>query len=255
MFYFAKLVWALTVPGNLFLAGLICATWMLGRRGLRGVRLHALRALSLLALAIWFTPLAEWTLDPLEQWYRAPDPMPEHVDGIVVLGGWENILQLAAHGQPGFTPAAERFFKGVTLARRYPHAKIVFSGGSGDPLRPDLSGGAVAERAALEIGIPRGRLLIERKSRDTWENALLSKKLADPREGETWLLVTSASHMPRAMGCFRKAGWRVVPIPCDYVSTGSEWMPAIDASVPLGRFQKGLHEWVGLAGYWVTGRI
>lgn len=255
MFYLAKIVWTLIIPGNLLIEGLIVATWLLGRRGFRGPVLHALRALSLLALAIWFTPLADWTIDPLEQWYRAPDPLPEKVDGIVVLGGWENMIQLAVHGQPGFTPSAERFFRGITLARKYPSAKLVFTGGSGDPLRPHLSGGDVAEAAALSFGIDRERLIIERKSRDTWENAMFSKALVQPRDGETWLLVTSASHMPRSMGCFRKAEWKVIPVPCDFVSTGGAWMPSIEAGVPLGRFQKGFHEWVGLAGYWMAGRI
>lgn len=255
MFYLAKAFWALTIPGNLIFLGLIGATWLLGRRGRPGLMLHALRALSLLALAIWFTPLADWTLDPLEQWYQEPRAMPAHVDGIIVLGGWENMIQLEVHGSPGFSPAAERFFKGVSLARRYPNAKIVFTGGSGDPLRPHLSGGDVAEAAALSFGIERERLIIERKSRDTWENALFSKSQVNPGAGEIWLLVTSASHMPRSMGCFRKVGWPVIAVPCDFSSTGAYWMPSIEATGPLGRFQKGLHEWIGLAGYWVAGRI
>jgi uncharacterized SAM-binding protein YcdF (DUF218 family) len=255
VFYLSKLIWALILPGNLLVLGLFGATYLLARRGLRGIRLAALGLLCAFVLAVCLTPLADWTIAPLEDWHKAPDPMPVRADGIIVLGGWEYSLALEVHGKVAFSEAADRFFEGLELARRYPEAKIVFTGGSGDPLRQHLSGGDVAERAIATVGLDPGRVIIERKSRDTYENAWMSKEMVKPAEGQTWLLVTSASHMPRAMGCFRKAGWNVLPIPCDHVAATGSWQPSLDAVTSIGRFHKGLHEWVGLAAYWAAGRV
>ena len=63
------------------------------------------------------------------------------------------------------------------------------------------------------MGVPPERMLFETAARNTHENAVLAHALAKPRPGETWLLVTSASHMPRSVGVFRRAGWDVVPWP------------------------------------------
>jgi len=99
-------------------------------------------------------------------------------------------------------------------------------------------------------------VIYEDRSRNTWENAVLSHRLVQPKPGETWLLVTSASHMPRAMGCFREAGWNVTPWPVNYTTGGSPraWY---DAPFPtrLNQFEGALREWIGLVAYWLLGRM
>ena len=61
------------------------------------------------------------------------------------------------------------------------------------------------------LGLEEGRVIYEDRSRNTTENAEFSRDIARPRPEETWLLITSAFHMPRAVGCFRRVGWNVVP--------------------------------------------
>ena len=65
-------------------------------------------------------------------------------------------------------------------------------------------------------GLDARRILVETRSRNTYENAVYSKELAQPQPGQIWLLVTSANHMPRAVGCFRAVGFDVIPYPVDY---------------------------------------
>jgi uncharacterized SAM-binding protein YcdF (DUF218 family) len=98
---------------------------------------------------------------------------------------------------------------------------------------------------------------LENKSRNTAENAEFSKELARPRPGETWLLVTSAYHMPRSVGLFRKVGFPVVPWPSDYRTSGREGVGffrdnEVDA---LQNTTLALREWIGLIAYWLSGRI
>jgi uncharacterized SAM-binding protein YcdF (DUF218 family) len=139
----------------------------------------------------------------------------------------------------------------VALARRYPDAKLVFSAGSASvfPDQPPETDGA--KLLFGELGIDPSRVIFEDRSRNTYENAVFSKALATPKPGEIWLLVTSASHMPRSVGVFRAAGWTVVPWPVAY-KTGGPY------TVRFGghflHLDLALHEWIGLAAYRVLGR-
>ena len=123
-------------------------------------------------------------------------------------------------GQMQLNEGGDRYAAGVALAQRFSDAQLLFTGGSG-ALR-DLTGAAVseasvAERFFLNQGIDRDRLLLEGLSRNTAENARLSLALANPTPDETWVLVTSAFHMPRAIQSFELAGWGdLVPWPVDY---------------------------------------
>jgi len=99
------------------------------------------------------------------------------------------------------------------------------------------------------------RVLFEDRARNTYENALYSKRLASPAPGERWLLVTSAAHMPRSVGVFRQVGWPVVPYPVDYETEG-EFRILIrpDAALRWNEFDRAVKEWVGLLAYWLSGR-
>jgi uncharacterized SAM-binding protein YcdF (DUF218 family) len=98
---------------------------------------------------------------------------------------------------------------------------------------------------------------MDRRARNTYENALFSKQLAAPKAGERWLLVTSAFHMPRAVGLFRKAGFAVEPYPVDWrVGRSASDILAFTllATDGLGRTDVAMREWIGLLAYWITGR-
>ena len=106
------------------------------------------------------------------------------------------------------------------------------------------------------VGVDTARIIFEDRSRSTFENAVFSKKLLAPRDGEIWLLVTSAVHMPRAVGTFRAAGWRVVPYPTGF-STSGNWRNAgfrFNLTGGISSLEIGSHEWIGLVVYWLLNR-
>jgi uncharacterized SAM-binding protein YcdF (DUF218 family) len=114
----------------------------------------------------------------------------------------------------------------------------------------------VAGRLLVALGIAKERLTLEAESRDTYENALLTARLVKPEPGERWLLVTSAAHMPRAMGVFRKAGFAVEPWPVDYRAPRRLAMLRVQSSVPEGlrRIDAIVREHIGLVMYYAAGR-
>ena len=172
-----------------------------------------------LLIALSVLPLGDLLLQPIERRYPA-NPNLDAVDGIIVLGGGENARASTFWSQVQLNEGAERYTAALALARRFPEAQVLFTGGSGalrDAAGATTSEAAIAERFFLEQGISPERLLLEEQSRNTAENARLSLKLAGSAPGESWVLITSAFHMPRAMRSFEAAGWdRLVAWPVDY---------------------------------------
>jgi uncharacterized SAM-binding protein YcdF (DUF218 family) len=253
LFVLSKLLWLALRPGTfaLLIALLgLAAVW----RGRRWGRWPILAGLGLY-LALLLLPLHIWVQMPLEDRFPRPADAPPRVDGIVVLGGAVEQELTEARGIPALNGAAERMTEPVALMRRYPEARLVFTGGQGTLLHGDLTEADVARQLWTDMGVPPERMLFEGASRNTHENAVLTRALAAPRPGETWLLVTSASHMPRSVGVFRRAGWDVVPWPVNY-RTGHGFNAWYNAPLParLGEFEWGTREWIGLVAYWLMGR-
>lgn len=247
-----KLLFLLLRPSNflllLALAGLVLA-WR-GRRG--GLRLAA-AALAAIGLAT-VLPVGLWLTRPLEARFPQPSPLPERVDGIVVLGGGTNQHLLVANGRPDFDDAGDRYLAMLELARRYPEAPVLFTGGIGR-----IDGAPVAEADVIAAlwarhGLPSERLELDREARNTIENARNAAAIARPAPGRIWLLVTSAKHMPRSVGCFRSAGFPVLPFPVDY-RTGASAGPLDDLRVSerLYELDEAVYEWFGLLYYWLLG--
>ena len=193
---------------------------------------------------------------PLEERFPvfADDGRP--VDGVVVLGGAVLAEESLGRGQLTLNDAGERAVALADLARRYPQARIVFSGGGGTLLEDEAAEAGAVRRFAGALGIEPERILVEDRSRTTDENAAFSKALVEPKPGERWLLVTSAWHMPRAVGCFRQAGFDVTAYPVDFRTRG-----ASDARRPFAFVSDGLRrvdvaakEWAGLLAYRLAGR-
>jgi len=249
----SKLFWFIARPGHiavlLLVIGLI-ATWRGRRWGRWPILLGTLFFVMLIA-----TPANQWLLLPLEDRFRRPDPPPAHVDGIIVLGGAVDQNIAEARGIPALNGAAERMTEAVALARRYPDARLIFSGGQGSLIHGGTTEADVARTLWTAMGIPPERVIYEDEARNTWQNALLTRERAQPKPGEAWLLVTSASHMPRSVGVFRAVGWNVTPWPVNY-RTGHSWSAWYDAPFPerLGQFEWALREWIGLTAYRLMGR-
>ena len=213
-----------------------------------------LTAAAVLFLAICaFSPLASLVLRPLED--RFPRPaLTGTPTGVIVLGGTIDEVITFARGSVALTDGAERLTEAVVLLRRFPDLRLVFTGGSGRLKPGPVTESDAARRFWTELGIPVERMSFEDRSRDTWENAVFTKEMLQPNPGETWLLVTSAAHMPRSVGIFRKLGFQVVPWPVDYHTTGtnadfSGWRNASDSFQSLAIAS---HEWIGLIAYYLA---
>lgn len=257
MFFAAsKILGFFAVPSNAILgAGLL--GWLLTRRKSTAGAGRRLAASALLLLAaLGWLPLARWLIAPLEERFAPWDPARGAPDGIVVLGG-AVMPELAGRPASQLNDAAERVTAAAQLARAYPAAKIVYSGGNGS-LIPVGGDEATIARALLQsLGVPRERLVVDERSRNTVENAQYSRQVASPSPGERWLLVTSAWHMPRAVGAFRKAGFPVEAYPVDYHTRPGPvglLAPFATAVAGIADADTAIHEWVGLIAYWLTDR-
>ncbi len=251
-----KLAWVLVRPSNLLLLlALVGLATLFATRRRRGM---VLLATSLVAVAlVGLLPIGLWLTLPLENRYRPPAPPPGHVDGIVVLGGGIKQEITLARGVPSFGSALERFATIPALAHRYPEARILFTGGEATLVGgTGLPEAEVVRRFLEDQGLPPGRVEFESRARSTRENALLTLKQAQPQPGERWLLVTSAYHMPRSVGVFRKAGFAVEPYPVDWRTRGpaDAFRPFSTVGDGLRRTDTAVCEWVGLVAYWLTGR-
>jgi uncharacterized SAM-binding protein YcdF (DUF218 family) len=254
-FYLSKIFWFFIQPLNLaiflLLAGLFAA--LLGRRKLFAA--GSVLSLLVLALSAW-TSLGAIMLNPLEERFPRP-PLPQKVDGIIVLGGgFEGAINLVRRGYE-LNAGGDRMVETAVLARRFPEAKVAVSGGNGELFLDGEGDATTAPRLLSALGVSADRLTLEDKSRNTYENAVFTKAMIMPKQGETWLLVTSAFHMPRAKALFDKAGFPTVPWPVDYRTSGKEGIGLFrdNASDSLQKTTMAVREWIGLFAYWLSGRI
>ncbi len=254
-FVLSKILGFFALPSNvLIVLGLVGALLLATRFARAG--LQCLVASILLLAICGFSPLGNALILPLEERFPPWNPARGAPDGIVVLGGAFETSVAPARGEISLNEAAERMTGAVELARKYPAARILFSGGSGQIIYGGSTEAELARRLFENLGVPTGRLITEERSRDTDENALFSKALADPKPNERWLLVTSAHHMPRAVGAFRHAGFDVEAYPVDWRTRGWEDLarPFWNVSDGLKRTDTAARQWVGLLAYWLTGR-
>jgi len=256
MFFVAsKVIGFFAIPSNLIASigvlGLLLWPTRFGRAGRRLV----VASLVLLAV-LGLSPLGNALILPLEQRFPPWDAAGGAPAGIVVLGGSLSPHVSAARNEVALNEGAERLTVAAELALRYPDARLLFSGGSGALIFEEGAEAEFAIRVFESFGIPRSRVVLEDRSRNTVENAIFSKNLAQPKPGERWLLVTSAYHMPRSIGIFRQAGFAVEAYPVDWRTSGVEdaLRPFPTVGDGLRRTDTAVREWVGLLAYWLTGK-
>ena len=253
-FFLSKILWALLSPGTLILLMLMAGTALLFLHQTKVAKL-LLGAAGLLLVLITLLPVGGWLATPLEKRFPANPELPRTVDGIILLGGAIDPLTSYIWDQPEFGAAADRYFGFIEMANRYPRAKLIFTGGAGTLLDQEYKEADVALYFLESMGIRKSRLEIERDSRNTYENAINSKALMNPQPGETWLLVTSATHMPRSVGVFCQQNWPVIPYPVDHQTTpGRQWQPSFDPVGNLEDINTFAREWAGLLVYYITGK-
>jgi uncharacterized SAM-binding protein YcdF (DUF218 family) len=226
IYYLSKVLWLIAAPTNaLILISATAALWAALGRSTCAAWLAAAAACGLVIAA--FTPIGLALTMPLAHRFSFLPPNSQAPpDGIIVLGG-------SSYAGIDAVPA---------LSREYPEARIIFSGYSATAL----------ERFARFGGDP-ARVYVESRPRTTAEDALYSAALLRPKPGERWLLVTLALHMPRAVGCFRTAGFHVQPYPIGLVGFG-DFAPYATGTTALAYLDLAVKEWIGLVAYRLMGR-
>ena len=253
-FYLSKIAWALLSPANLLYLVLLAGIVLLFLDKTRLARL-ALAAGAVLLTIATFVPLGDWIATPLEKRFATNPELPARIDGIIMLGGAADPLGSYIWDQPELGDAVERYLAFVSLAGEHRGAKLVFTGGNGAILDQAYSEADISLYLLESLGVDRSRLELERDSRNTHENAVNSKALVKPEAGETWVLVTSASHMPRAVGVFCAADWPVIPWPVDHgTMPGRQLRFDPDLAGNLESLNENFREWLGLVVYRFTGK-
>jgi uncharacterized SAM-binding protein YcdF (DUF218 family) len=255
-FIASKIFWMLASPINLLLFGAFVGLLLCYGRHARFGRALALSAILILVAAAAL-PVGVLLMSPLENRFPQPPADLAPPEGIIVLGGAINDQASAARGQTVFDEGGERLTEAVILAKRYPQARVVYTSGSAS-FTPATSTEALQARKLMsQMGIAPERITIEDRSRNTDENARFTAAIVHPEPSQRWLIVTSAFHIPRAMGVFAKAGFHAVAYPVSFYTLG-RWSGDLRLSFKSERnlrvFETAVHEWIGLAGYWASGR-
>ena len=253
-FWASKLFWLVLSPGSL-IVWLIVGTWLVNftRWQKYGRLLLTGTALSTLLLA--YIPVGDWLAYPLEQRFASNPQFDAEPDGIVLLGGSFSLAISENRQQTHLTASGERLLAFLELARRYPEARLVFTGGSGSPTLQAVREADIARGFLMSLGLSEERLLFERESRNTFENARNASEMVPRTPDENWLLITSAYHMPRSFGAFCQQGWKLTPYPVDYQTLQGKLLTVdLDFTAHLNGLSLALGEWIGLLAYRLTGK-
>jgi uncharacterized SAM-binding protein YcdF (DUF218 family) len=254
-FLISKTVTLVLIPGNfivlLFIAAAGLASFARTRRW--GLRVGIGACALLLSIAV--LPVGPLLLRSLEQRFPSledcPAQLAQPIAGIILLGGGVSSGLINGKTVDGVNDASDRVWLAADLAHRYPDARLIVSGGQAienGTGRPE----ADATTMLLErLGVPQNQIVLERVSRSTAENAALSKRSVGPG---AWIVITSAFHMPRAVGAFRKAGMLVIAAPTDWRATDGASLFEFDAVSNVLATNLAAKELLGLAGYWISSR-
>lgn len=259
MFYVAsKILGFFAAPSNALAFTAALGLLLLFTRAARPGRAIALISVAGL-LACGLGPVGNALIAPLEARFPAP-PAGASPGGIIVLGGGVEDRISAFTGGVELNEAGNRLHALVALARRFPQARLVYTGGTGEFLNASrVPEAEIVRRHIADLGLDPTRVVFESRSRNTAENAALTAGLLGPSEagGVDWWLVTSAYHMPRAVGCFRAAGFKVAAYPVDRRTAGLRDLgrPFATMGEGLRRTDLAFKEWLGLLAYRASGRI
>lgn len=252
MFILSKIFLVLTDPGTVVLLLLLIATLLIWLRPRAGKWLLAVTVAFCFIIST--LPVGRVMIAVLEDRFPVITSITEPVDGIIVLGGSVDQYLGQTRKQIILNNAAERLTSFVALARQFPKAKLVFTGGSGrlDQTHKEAD---TAREFFTSMGLPQLRIIFEDRSRNTFENGIFTHRLVKPKASERWLLITSARHMPRSIGVFRQLGWNTIPYPVDYHTEGVGKVGIqFNLKNGLGSLHAGLREWMGLVVYKILDR-
>jgi uncharacterized SAM-binding protein YcdF (DUF218 family) len=254
MFYVvSKLIWFVLQPTVFLLLLITLGAFMLWRGRIKlGKIILGFGLISLLILAL--SPLGHWIAQPLEDRFPRTQNLKD-IDGIIVLGGSIRTLITEGRGAIELGEAGDRVVEAIRLAKQMPTVPVIFTGGSTKFIYKSESESLSAIKLFTDLGLDKSRIILEGDSLNTRQNADYTKQLLGNVKDKRYLLITSAFHMPRAIGCFRASGINVSPWPVDYRSRGkSDFLrPDFVPSRMLNMVDVMSKEWLGLIAYGIFG--
>lgn len=253
MFEFSKILWEIFQPSHLIMVLFIVA-WALFLVWERGGGLLLITSFILIVLTV--LPISQMIIRPLEARFPVPRSLPSDIAGIIILGGGINPKLSSDYQQISMNSMGERVLVGIELANLYPNTSVVYSGGTGSLQNATYKEADYAVDTLEKAGVARERLISEPYSRNTYENFGYLRELIEPDTGAPWILVTSAKHMPRAVGVAQRFGFNVLPYPVDFQTPRQmTWQPRLDMLHQLEILDSAMKEWVGLLYYSYKGYI
>lgn len=251
-FFISKVIWTVIAPDTLLVLLLVFCLLLFWLRADKKA-LILLHAVTFVILIITFLPVGKWVFYPLEKQFPRVHRLPDKIDGILMLGGPEMTTLTKYRQQVQLNHRAERYTAFLSLIKKHPDARHVFAGGSGNIGQRGFKAADVARMLLAEQGVDTQKIIFESESRNTYENALLTQQMVHPKPGENWILITTASHMPRSVGVFHQLNWQVIPFPVDY-RTHHKLLFEININFAgnLRELKSGMYAWIGLAAYFFT---
>lgn len=253
-FYSSKIIWFLISPSHLFLLVFSICTLLL----FTGYQQKSRKILCWMLVFIWVValfPVGAWLYYPLESRFKHNPQLPEKVDGIIVLGGSVSPSKSQYWQQLETNNHHERLSTFIRLAKTYPSAKLLFTGGNARISDNHETEAEFAREHFIDNGLTDERLIMEDKARNTAENIQFSKALVRPQQGDNWIVITTAFHMPRSVGLFCQHNWPVIPYPVDHVSNPATFFkPGLNLADHAASLNGASHEWVGLLAYYLSGK-
>lgn len=251
----SKILWFILNPFNVILLLFVSGWLLLYKKPNLGKKLIASGLVFVFLFGL--SPISNFMMQTLEN--RIPaGVIPDRIDGIIILVGAVN-MGILRPGLIELNDQADRIVEGVILTKRHPEAKLIITGGSGYLNQSEnLREADYLKKLAILLGVNEDRIVIERNSRNTHEHAVEMAKLLLDKDGGRWVLITSAFHMPRSFGCFKKEGINVIPHPVDFktktdVYTDFSLLSLLPKISNISSFSNVLHEWLGLIAYWMAG--
>lgn len=250
-FVLSKIFWFLFAPASLVAWAAIATAVLLFLGRPKSAKWCATVSAALFIL-IGVCPTGLWALGPLENRFQ-PGSLPERIDGIVVLGGGLGADVLPTGNGERTNVNLARLVGVAVLAKRYPGARIIFSGASSE--REGLDSEATAAKRLLsELGVDSNRVVLETASRNTRENLVNSKTIARPGKDNVWILASSASQLPRAMGVAARLKWRMIAYPTDYSGSHGGSLGFFNIPDNFRMADRAFREWFGYAVYRISGK-
>lgn len=203
-------------------------------------------------LVIAIAPIGHWLLKPLENRFTNPVSLKD-VKGIIVLGGGQRLGPIQKQPYSGYGQHSARMIAGLSIAKQH-ELPLYFVGG-----QRNIDGVTYHESTAIaqlhqQWGLD-SPLIIDNTSRNTFDNAIIAKRLLIEQPSEQFILITSAAHMPRAMGVFQRIGLNPIPYSVNYHVVGKpQWFNSSTLVSRLYLIDYAAHEWLGMIQYYTLGR-